>query len=337
MPSLDIFSGDAFGVVSLTQAINSMPYVPGRLGQLGIFEESGITTTTVMIEEKAGTLALVPTKPRGAPGTQNKPDKRKVRSLAVPHLPLEDNIMADEIQNVRAFGSENEVETVQRMVSQRLGRMAINMDATLEYHRIGAVKGTILDSDGSSTIFNLFTEFGVSQEAEKDFDLDNAAPASGAVMKVCNAVIRLIEDNLGSSPYAGIMALCSAEFFDDLTAHKEVRETYLYQNGAALRERTARRSMYYGGITFEEYRGSVGGTAFVAADKAHLFPIGVPGLFVTHYAPADYMETVNTLGLPRYAKQAVDAKFQKYVDIEVQTNPLNLCTRPKVLIKARRT
>jgi hypothetical protein len=39
-------------------------------------------------------------------------------------------------------------------------------------------------------IRNWFTEFGISQPAEIDFDLDNASPASGAVRKACNGIVR---------------------------------------------------------------------------------------------------------------------------------------------------
>lgn len=34
MPTLDIFNNDAFSVVSLTDAINKLPYVPGQAGRL---------------------------------------------------------------------------------------------------------------------------------------------------------------------------------------------------------------------------------------------------------------------------------------------------------------
>lgn len=54
--------------------------------------------------------------------------------------------------------------------------------------------------------------------------------------------------------------------------------------------------------------------------------------FITRYAPANYTETVNTMGLPMYAK-AEPRKFNKGFDIEAQTNPLNLCTRPGAIVK----
>jgi hypothetical protein len=52
---------------------------------------------------------------------------------------------------------------------------------------------------------------------------------------------------------------------------------------------------------------------------------------------ADFVETANTIGLPRYAKQAVDQQFARWVMLHVQSNPLPICTRPCVLIKAKRT
>jgi Phage major capsid protein E len=99
----------------------------------------------------------------------------------------------------------------------------------------------------------------------------------------------------------------------------------------------ARGSFEYSSIVFEEYRGRVGSVDFTDASKAYFFPVGVPGLFRQYNAPADFVETANTIGLPRYAKQAVDQQFARWVMLHVQSNPLPICTRPRVLIKAKRT
>jgi Phage major capsid protein E len=71
-------------------------------------------------------------------------------------------------------------------------------------------------------------------------------------------------------------------------------------------------SFEYCGIVFEEYRGRVGTGDFTDASKAYFFPVGVPGLFRQYNAPADFVETANTIGLPRYAKQAVDQQFARW-------------------------
>ena len=67
-------------------------------------------------------------------------------------------------------------------------------------------------------------------------------------------------------------------------------------------------------------------------DEAYAVPKGVPERFITRFAPADYMEAVNTNGLPYYAKQEA-GKFGKAVELEAQSNPLHLCTRPRAVIK----
>lgn len=41
--------------------------------------------------------------------------------------------------------------------------------------------------------------------------------------------------------------------------------------------------------------------------------MGAPGLFITRFAPADYMETVNTPGLPRYMKQIVQRNGKGWI------------------------
>jgi len=189
-------------------------------------------------------------------------------------------------------------------------------------------------ADTTST--DLFQFFGVSQETEIDFDLDNASPAKGALYKKCAEVIRTIGDNLGGLPYAGINGLCGNGFYDDLITHPQAEETFKYQQGATLRDRQPWRTFDIHGIHFENYRGGVGATSFVDTNKCHFYPVGVPEFFMTYFAPADYVETVNTLGLPLYAK-TVPMPNGKGVTIEMQSNPLSICTRPKALLVARRT
>ena len=337
MSVLDVFNQNAFSVLALTDAINKIPFVPGRAGQVYPWNESGVATTSIMLEDVEGVLTLVNPTGRGGPGTTVPKAKRTARILGIPHYQVDDALMAEEVQGIRAFGQESTVQALQSQINQRATEhVQLRLDPTLEYQRIGALKGIILNGDGS-TLYNLFTEFGVTQETEHDFDLDNGAPATGALRKKCTAVVRQIATNLGGTPYGMIHAMCGDAFWDDLIAHKEVRDTYLNQAEAAqLRGNAAYEILDYGGIRFENYRGAVGATAFVNTDKCHFAPVGVPGLFRTVYAPADYVETVNTPGLPRYSRQYAMPNG-KGISFESQMNALSYCTRPKTLIVARRT
>ena len=83
---------------------------------------------------------------------------------------------------------------------------------------------------------------------------------------------------------------------------------------------------------WREYRGSVGGISFIGDDDAYLVPTGIADMFITRFAPADYMETVNTMGLPYYAKQE-PMRMNKGIELETQSNPISLCTRPDAIVK----
>lgn len=331
---LDIFGNDAFTLQALTDAINKKPFVPRQAGQLGIFVPEPITTISVSMEEMNGQLSLISTAPRSGTAKPYEPEKRKLRSLAVPHIPYPSRINADQVQGVRQFGSGTQLETVLSVVNRHLGGMAQNHDATLEHLMVGALKGSILDADGTTEIMNLFTEFNVTQQAEVPFILGTATTN---IKKICHELIRSIEDELGNFTYDHIHGFVSSTFFDDLVTHPKVEQAYERQSdGEFLRDSQARRRVTIYGITFEEYRGKVGGVDFIPTDKAQFFPVADGGLYKTFYAPANYMETVNTLGLPRYARISPDSQFNKFVDVETQSNPLPICTRPRVLVRGRK-
>lgn len=329
MLTLDIFNDNAFGVTSLTQSINKLPLKPSRIGQMGLFKGEGVQTTSVIVEERNGILSLLTKKLRGEQGTTNKHEKRIVRSFAIPHIPQSDTILADEVQGVRAFGSATELETVAQKVNDRLQSMKNNHELTEEYHRIGALQGVILDGDGSTTIYNLFTEFGITQ---KTVNFALGTPTT-KVRNKCTEVIRAIEAGLGGlAMYDHIHAFCGSTWFDAFVEHPAVKDAFHRYNDSEMLRSDVRKGFTFGNITFEEYSGSVGSVAFFPANEARFFPVGVPGMFTTYYAPANYIETVNTIGQPYYAKQEI-MKFGKGVELETQSNPLCMCTMPRALIK----
>jgi hypothetical protein len=337
---LDIFNSNAFGVVRLTQAINNLSFVPGRIGELGLFSAQGVDTTTILVEKKGDLLILVPPSQRGGPGTTLGATRRDLRPLVVPHFEINDTVYAESVQGVRAFGSETgQLETVMGKVTERLQIAANSFAATEEFARIGAVKGVITYADGSTT--NLFTEFDVSQIAELAFDLANKV--NGNLRQFCSDIVRTISDELGGLPFSGLHAFCGDDFFDDLLKNPEVRETYkgwseaqILRDGYLKPNRSSYGIFEFGGIVWENYRGAVGSTGFINTDKCHIFPLGVPGLFKTVWSPADYEETVNTMGKRLYARQ-YPMQNGKGRNLDSQMNALHYCSRPRVLLQGKRS
>ena len=328
MPMNDVFTPDAFGLVAMTEAVNKAPYVPGRLGKMGLFKPKGVSTITIAIEEKQGVLALLPAITRGGPATSAVAGTRKMVPFNIPCFAYEDALLAASIQGVRKFGSENESEAVSEVVADKLEDMKNTHEATKEWLRMGAVHGIVKDGAGD-TIYNLFTQFGITAPADVDFVLGTTTTN---ILGKCLAVKRTMEDALGNTTFDHVHALCGQTWFDAFTNHTLVRYAYqLYKESEVLRA-DMRKGFEFGGIIFEEYRGQVGHTKFVADGDARFFPVGGPGIFVEYYAPADFLETANQIGLPLYAKQE-PTKYDRGIGIHVQSNTLSLCTRPGCLIR----
>ncbi|MCK9985685.1 MAG: hypothetical protein AzoDbin1_02157 [Azoarcus sp.] len=325
---MDIFNDDAFSMASLTRAINEQPHTPRMITASGLFSEEGVTTTSISVEKDGSTLALVDAGVRGQPATNVAGDKRKLVTFNTIHLPQRASILADEVQNVRAFGSETELETIQSVVNKRLMKMRRRLDATIEYQRVGAIKGKILDADGSTELVDIFATFGLTQET-----VGMALGTAGTnVRGKALTAVRLSEDALGDETVTGYTAYCGDAFFDAFIDHDKVKAAYeRWLEGEFLRN-DPRAGFLFAGIRWKNYRGKVGANKFIGDDDGFMVPEGVPDLFVTNYAPADYEEAVNTIGLPYYAKQEAK-QMGKGRDLEAQSNPISICTRPKSIIK----
>lgn len=323
MAEIAIFEDDAFSVSSLTAAINDQEYLPGRISSLGLFREEGISTLTVQIEKDGDTLALVPAGERGTSGLVVGGTKRQLIPFNTVHLPERFTIKADEIQGIRAFGTRSELQAVQDVVNKRLAKARRQLDATHEFQRMGALNGQVLDADGKTVLLDIYKTFGV-QRKKLPMGLGNA----DTELRVrAGEALDMQEEALGSITSTGSRAFCGKNFWNKLIVHKSVKETYLNTMQAASLRGDARESFEFGGIVWERYRGKIAGISFVHDDKALLIPEGVPDLYISSFAPADYMETANTQGIPYYSK-IEPLPFNKGVAGEAQSNPLHMCTRP---------
>lgn len=345
MSILDIFKGDAFSSVTLTDAIKDERVYPGRLGELGLFHETSVPTLDIAIERVGDLLQLVSPSARGAPGGVRDMPKRSITSLSIPHFERSWSVYADEVQGVRAFGSETELRSVQSLVAEKMIANVADLDLTAEYARIGAIQGIVTYKGGQS--LNLFATLGYAQPDEVDFDLDNANPIDGALRKKCAGVIRDVRKALGGVKFDSLHAFVGDDFFDDLLIHREVRETFKgWSEAQILREsyigknRSSNPMFEFGGIVWENYGAidSAGDGALLGIDKdsAKFVPVGVPNLFRSYYGPADYTDTVNQPGRRLYARQW-PMPSDKGINGSVQSNMLHVCTRPAALMRAKRT
>ena len=331
-PILDVFNGDAFSTVELTKAINVIPNKYGLVNKLNIFKDRGVSNTAIAIERKENTLSVLGATERGAPGTENLRAKRDIVTLNIPHFQHHDKILAADLQNVRKFDTESDLESVQSAVQDSLEQMRAKHEITLEYMRSQALQGIVKDGDGT-TLVNFFTAFGISQKSVAIKTSD----ANTNVDEKLRDIKRYLAKNLKGETMTGVLCLCSGNYFESIIHHKSIKDAYHAYQGITPYREDLREDFVFNGIHLVEYEGSASSTSgselrFIPDNEAVFLPLGTQNVFETVFAPADYVEAVNTKGLPFYAKQQV-LDFGKGVEIETQSNPLPICKRPDLLVK----
>jgi hypothetical protein len=124
--------------------------------------------------------------------------------------------------------------------------------------------------------------------------------------------------------------------------NKAFREAFKYFDGQPNPHReNLRRGFYFKGITYIRHMGSAtfvngDGTVsthnFIPANEAISVPVGTRQVFRSFWAPADYIETVNTLGQELYAKMKV-MDFDRGFEGETQCQSLHLVQKPRLVVK----
>lgn len=313
-----------YGVRPMTEAINKLPANPTIIRSLGIFKPEYLSTTSVAVESKDGVLTLVAAKPRGTPGDPVATTSRGNRqSFEMLHLPKNDVVRADDVQNVRSFGSDNKAQTVAEKVNDTLAEMKSDIEYTREHLMLGAIKGKILDADGTPLV-DIYDRFGLSRKTI-NWNLSSDAANVG---KMIDSAVTDLSKKRGGEPVDGWIVLCSPEFMQAVIYHKTVTALYeRFQDGKTYREGDTNVGFKHKNLEFIQYDHEFESGLKIKAGEAEIFPKGTRKTFREYFAPADINSAVNTKALPYYASRE-PLPHGKGWDIHAQSNPLPLNLRP---------
>lgn len=339
---LDIFNDAAFSAVSLTDTVNIVPNTYGRINELGLFQNEPVSTTSVAIDIANGVLNLLPMRPRGGPASVGTRERQNLQAFVVPHIPHDDSVLALDVQNMLARAPQLGLESVIGAVNRKLITMRRKHAITLENLRMGALKGRILDYDGT-VVIDLFARFGVTEKTI-DFALGTATTDVGGKLRELSGYM---EDSLMGDTMTGVHGFASPTWFAKYIAHASVKDAFkFYTSTQDPNRQDVRRGFSYQGVTIEEYRGSAtylnadGTTStvtrFIPDGDVRFFPIGTGETFVNWWAPPDFVDEVNTapgLDSQVFVAPLERMKFGKGVDVHTESNPLPLCKRPNLLVR----
>ena len=317
-----------FDCTEMTAAVNKLPARPFFFKPL--FEVKGVKTTTVSLDIRKGRIVLIRDSERNtAPESlAGRGAKREWKHLSCAHLAQMDTLAPEDLQDVRACGAPHPL-SVCALNNPHMQHLYGNIAAPM-----GAIKGVVLDADGTTVLHDIFNTFGATK---KTLDISFPKTAADDANPILTSILkakRHVEAAMGGTPFDHIECIIGSDAYDMLTSHKLVRE--YFERWLSNRENFGnndyrKRGFPYGGLTFVERSDVVGGQTMVAAKKGHVYPVG-PGIFKQYHAPADWMETVNTIGLEYYARMDEKPKGRGF-DLEVQSNPLTLCTYPEALVE----
>lgn len=340
---LDFIRDPRFAIAPMSEAIMNTPNEYGLLSGLGLFLSKGIAETTVKVDIKNKQLNIIPTSPRGAPAPKDTSDSRSMKVLPTFRHALGASLLADEFQNVRKFGSEGDGahEVFEERLMEKFEDLAQKHRQTQEYLRWGALKGNVYDADGSTVLYNVYDEMGETQKTV-DFHLGQA----GDPMQVgTDELLDHIELNANGEVVSGILKICSPGYFTKLMANADFRAAYSqYSNLPGqpnplrenLRDGFWHKGIWYvrhlGQATFNNADGTKTISKFIPNNEAIAIPLGTRDCFRSYWAPADYIETVNTIGQEMYAKLKV-MDFDRGIEIETQSQCLHLNLKPRLTVK----
>ncbi|MBB4064045.1 major capsid protein [Gellertiella hungarica] len=329
MSLANVFKSDIFSFTSLTAAINMVPPQPTSVDGFATFAESGVNTLTVTVEEKDGRIGIVKSAPRGSVGRGISSKQRRARAFTVPHYPTYDQILASEIQGVRAFGSDNQMETVEAKLAEKRGDMLADLNNTINMGKWGAIAGVLYDADGS-VLYDWHSEFGV---ARNEISIDLTNPNLNLRDEMIKAK-RQAEKELGGYTFSKFTVALPAGVFDAFVSHVSLKEAYdRWQDGAFLRADNRKGFMIADNIEIKsvDITDLGNGLTTIPDDEGYMIP-DANGLLKVNYAPADTMEAANTIGLPYYA-MSEPMPFGKGVELAAETNFIAYAEKPRAIVR----
>lgn len=333
--------GDLTKWVNLSPAVNKANAKYTLTETLGLFMPMPLEGKFVAIPRITQRDNLLEDIQWGARAQTIEGDTKAYLSLMVPRFPTTDSILPTDIGNNYRWEDVIEGEQPETLVAVRDRKMSKHRQAfmdTWEKARMQLIiDGTVYAPNGT-VVTNFYTEFGETRDDVAMSLNDETVDVQSEVEEI----IASIQDNIKNGSVPGrFMAICGSTFFAALVKHPYVKEAAKWVEFGGQREDVlvgrlgnnlgldARyRALDFGGIYWVQDR------KFMTAAEARVFPLDVPEMFITYFAPHEL-----TFGVQGQAAQQI-YYFEKLIDdlpqeikIHVESNFMNACMYPQAIVR----
>ncbi|MEE4012104.1 major capsid protein [Roseibium sp. FZY0029] len=334
--------------VELTDEVNRIPNLFGLINALNLAPGEPMASRLVRIDYRDGQLVVLAAEEPGAPGQMSEQDDVGGTILTIPHFPHLETIKAEDLAGgLEVINGVLQSRNLDTETARRLSRVRNHHSVTLEYIRMGMLRGLIKDGRGR-TLYNLFTVLNLTKKTV-DFKLGTAGTK---VVEKCEEVIDHILGNLKGETSTQIECIVHSTFFNKLVGHANVEKFWIQTQNAPTLQNMERgrlggnwgRIFEFGQIIFREYKGTfpvrnaqgvITSEPAVEAGKGHAYPAGTQNLFTTYQSPAHHIEMVNiapNVDDPIYVSTKV-LDHGSGVEMKSQSNRLAVCKQPNILVE----
>lgn len=319
-------SNQAFSVMALTEAISLIPNKPNIIDGLGIFKKEYKNTTFVQVERASHGVGLVESVKRGTPGNPVSENREPPQTFYMLHLPYDDFVLADDVQNIREFGTTNGLKQIATLVNNKLAIARENFDYTREHAMFGALKGKVLNKDGTTVLADYYTAFGETRK-EHQWQLTNdKTDVSGLIDDI---KLKYASQMKGESSN-GFICLISPQFMQELKTHKSIKDIYVRHQTGDVYRNSAGVEFAHNGVRFIVYGEEFESGLKLADDEGIILPTGTRNVFKECFAPANRLDTVNQIAQSYFADKYKLPDNTGY-KLHAQCNPLPLVLRPDLV------
>ncbi|MFC6656530.1 major capsid protein [Roseibium salinum] len=215
----------------LTQEVNRIPNQFGLLHALGIAPFETKNSRFVRIEFKNGKIYVLAARPRGAPGTVGPDETEGGVIFEIPHFPHLEYISVDDVDGLlEVVNGTVTPRSLDRELARKLMNIRKHHSITLEFIRLGMLKGLITDGEGT-VLYDLYDLFDITKKTV-DFKLGTA---DTDIRAKCEEVVDHQMNKLQGETTNGVQSVVSSSFFNKFISHAKVESS-------GCRRRTARNT-----------------------------------------------------------------------------------------------
>lgn len=300
--------------IALSNVANGRKATTPLLSSIFKYTKAAKTTTVGLVYDSA-TGKVLPIGDRATTNEKNNKNTlgkktRKEIPVNALHITAFGDIDSDEVQDIPEPTNKEKLESFNKYVSGEVDAIEQSLEATREFHALGALMGEVKDIDGT-TQYNLHTLMGVTK-TPINIDDTKLDEEDGLRLELHRAK-SVAKSKLKGRVIKGFIMLCGEVAYEEFAFAKDTK-TDVRNNNLKYVTDGFSDGFNYQSIDFVEYDGSIGETSFIGENEAILLPI-VDGLYCITPTPGKGTDAINKKGQKTYI---TSEKLKHNVGVELK-------------------